>query len=165
MTHTDGSKDFDFMTHNWTVLNKRRQVNLLTTDAQSNKEHEWREFPATTTGEVLIEGRVLLDRYEATFPNGQHIQGLTIRAYDTTTQQWSLSWLDNRQPPDLRPLVGQFKDGIGLFFQVIETPDGRPLHVRFLWDNMSENTARWQQAFSTDAGETWDTNWIMEFSR
>jgi hypothetical protein len=24
---------------------------------------------------------------------------------------------------------------------------------------------RWEQAFSGDGGETWETNWIMEFTR
>jgi hypothetical protein len=37
--------------------------------------------------------------------------------------------------------------------------------VRFTWDHISEEAARWQQAFSSDAGLTWETNWIMEFTR
>jgi hypothetical protein len=24
---------------------------------------------------------------------------------------------------------------------------------------------RWQQAFSADGGESWETNWVMEFTR
>jgi hypothetical protein len=26
-------------------------------------------------------------------------------------------------------------------------------------------TPRWEQAFSTNVGVTWETNWIMEFTR
>jgi hypothetical protein len=165
MSDVNGSTDFAFLEGTWNIANKRRQVNLLTTDPQTNKAHDWQEFPARHTGQVLIENKVLLDRYEATFPSGFQLIGITVRAYDEATGLWSLIWLDNRQPPDFRPLMGQFKDGIGIFEQVIETPDGRPLHVKFTWDNLSENTARWQQAFSVDDGQTWDTNWVMDFSR
>jgi len=48
---------------------------------------------------------------------------------------------------------------------VIEAPDGQPLHVRFTWDEITVDTARWQQAFSFDGGKTWETNWVMEFTR
>jgi hypothetical protein len=26
-------------------------------------------------------------------------------------------------------------------------------------------TPRWEQAFSEDGGETWETNWVMDFAR
>lgn len=37
--------------------------------------------------------------------------------------------------------------------------------VRFVWSGVSGDAARWEQAFSVDGGETWLSNWIMEFSR
>ncbi len=61
--------------------------------------------------------------------------------------------------------MGKFADGVGLFYQVIETPEGQPLHVRFTWDEITADTARWQQAFSFDGGKHWDTNWVTEFTR
>lgn len=99
------------------------------------------------------------------FPSGEKWLGLAIRTFDQQKKQWSIRWLDNRNPPDFRPLVGKFEDGVGLFSQVIETPDGQPLHVRFTWDEITANTARWQQAFSFDGGKHWETNWMMEFTR
>jgi hypothetical protein len=92
-------------------------------------------------------------------------KGITIRTFDEQTKQWQLVWLDNRNPPDLRPLVGHFVDGVGLFSQVIEAPDGEELHVRFTWDEITARTARWRQAFSFDGGKHWETNWVMEFTR
>jgi hypothetical protein len=49
-------------------------------------------------------------------------------------------------------LIGKFENGIGVFNQVVETLDGKPLQMRFTWDEITENTARWQQAFSFDGG-------------
>ncbi|WP_201373158.1 hypothetical protein [Ktedonobacter robiniae] len=93
-------------------------------------------------------------------------EGMTIRAFDQETQQWSIVWLDNRNSPDFRPLLGHFEQGVGLFYQVIESPlDGKPVHSRFIWDQITEESARWQQAFSFDGGQTWDTNWIMDHQR
>ena len=39
------------------------------------------------------------------------------------------------------------------------------MRVRFLWKHDPPRTARWEQAFSADGGATWETNWIMRFTR
>ena len=43
--------------------------------------------------------------------------------------------------------------------------EGRPILVRFIWSGITTPTPRWEQSFSDDGGATWETNWIMEFSR
>ena len=156
-----GVTDFDFLLGSWIVRNRRR-----TNPFSPEKEGIWEEFPAFSTSAKQLDGRVRVEQYEATFPNGQRVLGLTIRAFDQATQQWSIVWLDNRNPPDFRPLVGRFEYGIGLFYQIIESPvDGKPVHVRFTWDQVTSESARWQQAFSFDGGKTWETNWIMEHQK
>lgn len=37
--------------------------------------------------------------------------------------------------------------------------------VRFIWSDITLNSSRWQQAFSEDAGKSWETNWVMDFKR
>jgi len=74
-------------------------------------------------------------------------------------------WLDNRQPPDFEPLVGKFENGVGRFYSTITTQDGRLVHVRFLLDQFTEESLHWQQDFSMDGGETWETNWVMESTK
>lgn len=147
------ARQFDFMTHDWQVLNKVKRP-----------DGEWREFSATTTGRKYINGCAIIDEYEATLPDGSQRSGMTVRSFNEETKEWSLVWLDDRFPPDLRPVVGRFKaDGTGIFMQENPTPEAT--HLRFMWDNITDTTARWQQAFSYDGGKTWDTNWIMEFTR
>lgn len=61
-------------------------------------------------------------------------------------------------------LAGGFADGIGSFF-ADETFNGKPIRVRFLWSDITADSARWEQSFSSDGGETWEVNWVMNFTR
>ena len=42
---------------------------------------------------------------------------------------------------------------------------GRPIRIRFIWSKITSSSAQWEQAFSLDGGQTWETNWIMEMTR
>jgi hypothetical protein len=61
-------------------------------------------------------------------------------------------------------VVGSFEDGIGTFF-ANDIFGNVPITVRFTWRRISLNELHWDQAFSTDEGKTWETNWTMNFRR
>ena len=61
-------------------------------------------------------------------------------------------------------MIGAFEDGRGEFFSH-ELFEGKGVLVRYLWTGITPTACRWEQAFSPDGGRTWETNWIMEFSR
>lgn len=158
--------DFDFFLHTWDVVNRRRTVRSLYDNPEDNQHAPWEEFSAVCgMGAKYCDGRVMVDHYEALFPSGQVVKGVNVRAYDPQTGDWSFIWLDNRLAPDFVPLVGRFEDGTGCFESSIATRDGRRVLVRFLLDQFTATSFRWQQAFSLDEGQTWDVNWIMESTR
>jgi len=64
------------------------------------------------------------------------------------------------RPAGKRPL----RQGRRHFFSDGEI-NGKPVRTRFTWSQITPKSARWEQAFSYDAGKTWDTNWVMEFRR
>ena len=89
---------------------------------------------------------------------------MSLRFFDPATRRWSIYWADSRRPGELDPPVfGTFSGDIGVF-EGEDVFEGRPIRVRFTWSGTRTRTPRWEQAFSADDGETWETNWIMDFS-
>jgi hypothetical protein len=60
-------------------------------------------------------------------------------------------------------VIGGYQGNHGEFYAQDEV-DHRAVKVRYLWDKVDQNHARWQQAFSFD-NEHWETNWIADFTR
>ena len=90
---------------------------------------------------------------------------MSLHSFDPATQTWSIWWLDGRRPGALDvPVQGGFKDGVGTFL-AHDTLNGAPILVRFQWTFPQPEQPRWEQAFSPDDGQTWETNWIMDFSK
>jgi hypothetical protein len=44
-------------------------------------------------------------------------------------------------------------------------PPPGALAVRFEWKDITPSSARWEQAFSFDGGQSFTTNWVMRFTR
>jgi hypothetical protein len=70
---------------------------------------------------------------------------------------------DQRRAVD-EPVVGRFEDGVGVF-ECDDTWEGTPIRVRYRWSDVDTEHPRWEQAFSTDGGETWEVNWVATFTR
>lgn len=60
--------------------------------------------------------------------------------------------------------VRALSDGVGRF-EGDDEFEGRPIKVRFVWSEITDVSARWHQDFSDDGGQTWETNWVMDFTR
>jgi hypothetical protein len=157
ISEPSGQHDFDFLFGTWKIHNRR----LLHPLSGSN---EWVEFDATDVVRPLWSGRGNIDEFEADAPSG-HVEGLTVRLYNEKTGQWSLYWATQKRGEfSLPATVGRFKNGRGEFYDR-EVWSGKHITVRFLWTVLSADTYRWEQAFSTDSGKTWETNWVMQFTR
>ena len=61
-------------------------------------------------------------------------------------------------------MLGSFSHGLGLFYAE-DSWKGRPVRVRFRWSDITATSARWEQAFSADSGQSWEINWVMQFQR
>jgi hypothetical protein len=152
----DGQHDFDFLFGRW----KSHQRRLLHPLTGSN---DWVEFDATLVVRQALGGSANVDELEGETPFG-HLDGLTVRTYNSKSRQWSIYWANKTNGViSLPATVGQFKDGRGEFYDQ-EDYNGKNIFVRYLWI-VSADTPRWEQAFSIDGGKTWETNWVATFVR
>ena len=147
----DGQRDFDFEIGTWkTHLSIR--LNPLSGST------EWVEYEGTSVVRKVWNGRANLVELEADGPAG-HIQGLSLRLYNPESRQWSLNFANRARGTMTEPVIGEFKDGRGEFFGQ-ELLNGRVVFVRFVISCSTPDSCRFEQAFSADGGETWETNWI-----
>jgi hypothetical protein len=162
MTHIDstvsGLHDFDFLVGRWHVHHRRLREML--TD-----KREWVEFDGTSVVQTILGGYGITDDNVFEFPDGAY-RGASLKSFDVKSRTWSIWWLDSRSPlgPLDPPVRGGFQDGTGTFF-ADEIFKGKPIRVRFMWSGITAATCHWEQAFSTGGGETWETNWLMDFKR
>jgi hypothetical protein len=151
-----GGQDFSFLIGDWRV--HHRFVRM------KDGTREWLDVEGTASCREIMGGRANVEEHTIDAPGGSY-RAVGLRSYDSKAAQWSIWWLDGRAPHDLDPpMQGRFENGVGTFLGEA-TIGGRPMRVRFVWSQITPTTARWEQAYSTDAGRTWDTNWIMEWSR
>lgn len=59
---------------------------------------------------------------------------------------------------------GRFINGRGEFYGD-DTYNGKDIRARYIWSDITADSARWEQAFSVDQEQTGITNWIMEITR
>jgi hypothetical protein len=146
--------DFDFFIGSWDVVNRRLGAPL-------SGRTDWDEFPGSSRSWTVFDGQANVD--QITFPT-KGFSGLTVRLFDPVREQWSLYWVNSRNGLLEPPVVGRFEDGVGEFYGDDQHED-TPIRVRFRWSGITPDSARWEQAFSADGEQTWETNWIMEFAR
>jgi hypothetical protein len=151
--------DFDFLHGRWRVRHQRLKDRLV-------GSADWQEFDGTCVNWATLDGAGNVDDNLLELPAGAY-RAMSIRAFDPATNRWAIWWLDSRFPqgPLDPPVVGGFgDDGVGRFL-ADTTHDGRPIVMRFLWTGVASGSPRWEQAFSTDGGATWEVNWVMQFER
>lgn len=160
----DGRHDFDFLHGRWQVHNERLSQRLAGSD-------DWEIFPAQQTCEPVLGGLGNVDAFLSDWnrPGAQDtFQGMTLRLFNIEHRQWSIWWAGNHDGVLEPPVSGGFERDTGALRGVFSGElehDGRPVMARFVWSDISANTAHWHQEFSADGGNSWETNWHMWMRR
>ena len=153
----DGRLDFDFLIGDWEGHQRRLRERL-------KGSTDWEEFESDLSVRSILGGLGNFDEITFHRESGTMI-GVTLRLFDIESQQWRIYWAADRSGGVLDvPMVGGFKDGRGEFYAQ-ELFEGKAIFSRFIWTVLTEETCRWEQAFSPDAGKTWETNWTADFKR
>jgi hypothetical protein len=153
----DGSHDFDWEIGRWTT-----ELRYLPDPLTGSKR--WLEYRGTSDVRSILGGRANLVELSVAGAAGR-IEGASLRLYNPLARQWTLNFANIRNGQLTAPVHGAFDaNGRGLFFGV-DTVDGRAVLVRFIISDVTPNSARFEQAYSADAGATWEVNWIAVDTR
>ncbi len=152
-----GVRDFDFFFGVWTVEHRKLKARMV-------GSRDWETFSGETTCRPLMNG---LANYNDSVSRhaGQVGRGVGIRAFNAGDGTWADWYLSASAPSSIdKPGIGRFAAGIGTFLSD-DVFQGRPIKVRGVFTNIRPGLAQWEQAFSADEGKSWETNWIMRYTR
>lgn len=155
-TTNDGREDFDFFIGSWQVQNRRLRERLVGCT-------EWEAFGGISAAQQILGGLGNFDSITFNREAG-NFEGSTLRLFNPVSQEWSLYWCDNLSGILYPPMIGKFEQGRGLFYAQ-ERHLGRAVFSRFIWSGITPERCHWEQALSPDGGQTWETNWTMDFTR
>ncbi len=149
----EGQRSFD-----WEIGTWRSQVRVLA-NPLSDAPDEWLDFAGTSVVRPLMDRRANVVEFGVQGPTGR-IDALNMRLYEPQNDRWSLTFVNMRDGLLAPAVYGGFDGRVGEFYGE-DHLDGRPIKVRFLITRQGPDKARFEQAFSDDGGQTWETNWTV----
>jgi hypothetical protein len=151
--------DFDFLFGSWRIHNRRL-------DDPFGDSESWSEFEAQSEAYPILSRLGNVQHFDAPeFPGRPGFQGYALRLLDPEEGVWRIWWASTAGRGRLEaPVLGGFRDGIGQF-DGKDVINKREIRVRFLWTEITETSAHWEQSFSFDRGKTFVPNWIMLHER
>ena len=120
----DGQRDFDFEEGRWNIHLKRLLQPLTGSTS-------WVEFDGTSVTRKVWDGRAWLEEFKTAGSSGT-VEGLTLRLYHPDSRQWYLYWSNAKDGVMAVPTIGEFKNGVGEFYDQ-EPFQGRTILVRYVW--------------------------------
>lgn len=143
--------EFDFLTGEWRIQQRRLKA-----------PGEWDVFEGEATCWSILNGVAHVE--ELRIP-ARDFSGMGLRTLDAENGVWLDYWMNAKVGvPGSAGTPGRFVDGVGNF-DAEDVEDGKPVIWRGSWDQITGNSHRWRQGASRDGGQTWDWNWIMEWTR
>jgi hypothetical protein len=155
-SENDGRNDFDFLIGTWKVHHHRLVERLKGCT-------DWEEFAGETVDRKFLNGLGNMDENILHRKTGS-VHAMSMRLFNPISREWSIYWSTDMTGTLDVPMIGGFQDGRGEFYSQ-EIYEGQHIYSRFIWSKITAESCQWEQAFSTDGGKTWETNWIMEFER
>lgn len=153
----EDGREFDFDEGVWKT-HTRRMMHPL------SGANDWVELDGITRVAKVWGGRASLAEYKAQGADGVPLELLSLRLYNPKSHQWNVNFANPRAGTIGIPNVGSFANGRGDFYSYEEI-GGRHVLVRFSIWRLAKDSARTEQAFSTDGGRTWEVNWTNDYTR
>ena len=155
-TEPDGNHGFDFLLGTW-------KTHIMLLRGATNGSPTWVKIDGIVVNRKVWNGRADLEEIEGDGTAG-HFEGLTLRLYNPKSRQWNLYWANSRDGKLGQPMIGEFQNGRGVFYDQ-EVVNGRTALVRNIYFDITPNSYRFEQASSDDGGKTWEPNFTAALTR
>lgn len=151
------ARQFDFWIGEWNVRNRQ--------SPPANPGRWYDTGTATDRVYPVVDGCAIIEHWRGTVFQG-FVTGFSVRAWNADSGVWDLVLLwPSPGQPRFGELHGTFRHGRGEFLARRATPAGDTTVTRFSFADITPSSLRWQSETSNDAGASWSSTWIMEFSR
>jgi hypothetical protein len=153
----DGQHDFDFHLGSW-----KSHIRMLQHPLTGSTT--WVELSGTLVARPVWGGRAQIEELVADGA-GRHIEDLLLFLYNPQTHQWSLNAAASSEGVMGQPMIGEFRNGRGEFYDQEPAAHGRSVLVRQVWSDITPTSHHFEQAFSNDGGRTWEVNFMATLTR
>jgi hypothetical protein len=116
----DGEHDFDWQLGTW-------KIHMARLEHPFTGSTHWAELDSTVVVRKVWDGRANLAEIRAEGP-ASHLEFLSLRLYDPQAHQWSLNFSSRNSGTLSVPMIGEFKNGRGEFYDQ-ESLNGRTILV------------------------------------
>lgn len=152
----DGSHDFDFNIGTW-------RTHLVRLARPFSGSRETIALDGTVTIRPIWDGAGLYEEIEADGPNG-HWRGISVFLYNKASGQWSQRFASGASGTFEPAMFGGFKDGRGELVSQ-DSFNGRAILVRGSWSSIRPDSHRYEEAYSADGGQSWETVITADLTR
>ncbi len=146
--------DFSFLPGKRFIRHRRLKESMV-------GSNEWDSFGTHYEAWEMMGGAGSIDRVFGEI-DGQPFEGVSVRTYDKERDEWVIYWMDIWNTALREQVRGRFQSGVGTFYGT-EVYRGITYRMRFLWKDIHDATARWEQAYQHPETGEWETNWTMDF--
>ncbi len=106
------------------------------------------------------DGAVVMERFVGS--GDTRLEGMSVSVFDPRTGNWRQTWVDNQG--GYLDFVGGFSDG-KMILSRRTTIEGKEVHQRMVWFNITPASFDWNWERSDDGGATWQTLWPLHYER
>jgi hypothetical protein len=148
----EAERGFDFLEGRWDAV------------CRVPSEAGWVEAPGSLSVSRTLDGLVFVEHFEGIYHGGP-LKGLGLRVFNPETSEWEHTWTDTLEPGNFHVWKGVFQDGKIASFAEWTDEGGSPVRSRLTWSEITQDSAHWESARSTDGGTSWQLHWVIDWRR
>ena len=112
-----------------------------------------------------LDGRVVLESFDGT--PGMNLRGTSVSVFDGGLGKWRQTWVDNQG--SYLDLTGGWEadapDGPCMILGTTRTVEGKTVHMRMIFANITADAFDWRWQAAEDHGVTWQDRWTIRYTR